>query len=312
MSKNIYKYAGFSYLDKVISANDICTLKCSYPNDFNDPYELFLTIDFKERPEALALYSDVIGDLPQLPTTCFSRSPSVIPMWAHYAQNLQGFAIEFNESKLIECFPESGFGDIDYSDSANDSLNEMLNRAYEIGKPRYFHMLRKGVFSAAYYTKATCWNYEQERRMIVQKSEIRSVDNLMLMDVPKECVTTLICGPRASSETMRAVREKAIMLGCRYFELKVGKSSAVPYFINSEGESFTFNGTDIEPSLHSCMLCKEPLLNKNELCSWCQIDESHVNEAKARNTYRMLDHYGLLSDYIKGMQDIDNESNPNR
>ena len=37
------------------------TLKCSLPRNFNDPYELFLTVNFREKPEALAFYTDVIG-----------------------------------------------------------------------------------------------------------------------------------------------------------------------------------------------------------------------------------------------------------
>jgi hypothetical protein len=304
MSKNIYKYVGLGYLDKVIGSKDQVTLKCSHPKDFNDPYELFLTIDFKERPEALAFYADVVGNLPQLPTTCFSRSPAVIPMWAHYAQSLQGFAIEFDEALLEQSFPESGFGDIDYRDDPDEDLTDMLYRAYEIGKPRYLYFLREGVFSAAYYTKATCWSYEQERRMIVRQSETRHVDDLTLMDVPRKCVTALLCGPRASPETIRAVRDKASQLGCRYFELKIGRSFAVPFFVDSEGEAFVFNGTDIERSSRFCSSCKEPLAAESELCSWCQIGDSHKSEAAARNTYRMLDRYGLLEDYIARMDDI--------
>lgn len=137
MSTKIYKYVCCSYLHKVIGLPGQVTLKCSCPKNFNDPYELFLTIDFKEQPDVLAFYKDLIGNLPQLPTTCFSRSPIVIPMWAHYAQNTEGFAIEFDETALAQSFPESGFGDVDYRDTADDNLTNLLYRAFEIGKPRY-------------------------------------------------------------------------------------------------------------------------------------------------------------------------------
>jgi hypothetical protein len=90
MSQNLYKYLRPEHLEKILRGADRATLKCSYPKDFNDPYELFLTVDFRKRPELLALYQDVIGQLPHIPTTCFSRSPIVIPMWAHYAQNHEG------------------------------------------------------------------------------------------------------------------------------------------------------------------------------------------------------------------------------
>ena len=54
MSTSIYKYVGRSYLDHVLGSTDRVTLKCSYPKAFNDQYELFLTVDFSDDPEALA------------------------------------------------------------------------------------------------------------------------------------------------------------------------------------------------------------------------------------------------------------------
>ena len=102
------------------------TLKCAYPEEFNDPYELFLRVTFKDDPELLAYIAETIGDLPQLPTTCFSKSPAVVPMWAHYGQNSTGFVLIFEESKLAEYFPESGFGDVDYLDEpADDGIHEL-------------------------------------------------------------------------------------------------------------------------------------------------------------------------------------------
>ena len=214
MSKSIYKYVGVTSLDKVLASDEHVTLKCTYPKDFNDPYELFLTINFNEEPDVLAFYSDAIGKLAQLPTTCFSLSPAVVPMWAHYTQNHEGFVIDFDEEKLAAAFPESGFGDVDYLDSTNPGLSEMLYRASGIGKPRYVYMLRKWVFSAAYFTKTTAWSYEQERRMVVPEAETRRIGDIILMDVKKDCVKSLIAGPRASQQTIDAVRDKANDLGC--------------------------------------------------------------------------------------------------
>ena len=56
MNKRIYKYVAPNYLDKVFGSRDLVTLKCSHPKDFNDPYELFLTINFNESPEMLAFF----------------------------------------------------------------------------------------------------------------------------------------------------------------------------------------------------------------------------------------------------------------
>ena len=56
-SSKIYKYASSQFISNFFSLPELVTLKCSLPNDFNDPYELFLTIDFNEEPDALAFYA---------------------------------------------------------------------------------------------------------------------------------------------------------------------------------------------------------------------------------------------------------------
>lgn len=304
MADQIYKYVGSSYLDHVLPGAENVTLKCSYPKDFNDPYELFLTVDFTDIPEALAFYAEAVGDMPQIPTTCFSRSPIVIPMWAHYGEALRGFVVEFDQSRLEEAFPKSGFGDVDYKDSPDPGLSEILHRAYVIKKFRYVYMLQRGVFNAAYYSKATCWSYEQERRMLVREEETRESGNLILMDVPKDCVTALICGPRASEETSRIVRERALQLDCRFFDLRVGKSSAIPYLLDQNGGTYSFTGTAIEEAGSACSSCGEALTTDSESCSWCQITEAHALEAAHSNPFRILDHAGMLDSYIAEMNEI--------
>lgn len=53
MTKNIYKYAAPDVLDIILKDGGVAALKCSYPRDFNDPYELFLTIDYRTTPDLL-------------------------------------------------------------------------------------------------------------------------------------------------------------------------------------------------------------------------------------------------------------------
>src|SRR5690606_19162845 len=147
MGKPIYKYLSPD-IAKLVLTPDGPVFKCSYPKDFNDPYELFLTINFNERPDALAFYQEVIGELPQQPTTCFANSPAITPMWAHYGRNLEGVVVQVDEQCLSSHFENSSFGDVDYRDGPADELTDLLYRALVIGKPRYTYMLRQGVFSA--------------------------------------------------------------------------------------------------------------------------------------------------------------------
>lgn len=303
----LYKYVGPATLDKVFCGPDHFTMKCSLPKDFNDPYELFLTLDFNEQPDALAYYADVVGELPQLPTTCFSRSPAVVPMWAHYAQNLEGFAIELDEERLSKAFPESGFGDVDYMDAPRGGLTNLLHHAFVTQKPRHVNFLRSGVFSSAYYTKTTCWSYENERRMLVDKKEVREVGGMLLMDVPNSCMTSIIAGPRASTELQEKLRAKATDIGCNFFQLKIGRSSATLYFIGEDGKCYVYKDVALRTADHTCHKCKEPSAPDVEECSWCRIDDSHRLDAARRNPHRMLDQYGLLDSYIEGVTKIDRE-----
>jgi hypothetical protein len=304
MNNTIYKYSSPNYLDNIFASNEHVTLKCSYPKDFNDPYELFLTIDFDEHPELLAFYAETIGELPQIPTTCFSLSPSVIPMWAHYAQNQQGFVIAFDEELLVKEFPKSGFGNVDCQDGSHPHLTELLHNAFLTKKPRHTYFLQEGVFSAAYYTKATCWNYEKERRMLVREDETRQAGDLILIDIPNRCVQSLICGAYASDETLASIKNKANQLGCNFYHLKIGKSSVEPFMIDSNGVTNIFNGSNVEPCQSHCKLCKEPIKNGASNCSWCQISDSHRINAALSNPQRILAAAGMLGFYIESAEAI--------
>jgi hypothetical protein len=205
-----------------------------------------------------------------------------------------------SEETLVKAFPESSFGDVTYSDTPRDELSDMLYRAYEIGKPRYTYFLQRGVFHAAYFTKTSCWSYEQERRMIVSESDTHKAGPLSLLDVPGDCVTSIICGPRASEQMKQALIKKAKEIECRYFELRIGKSSATPYFDDVDEQPFLFDQTEIAPSYQHCEACKEPIAVAAEQCSWCQIDDEIRQHVASRNPFRILDRLGLLESYIAG------------
>jgi hypothetical protein len=305
-TSKIYKYASSQFINNIFSLPEQVTLKCSLPKDFNDPYELFLTIDFNEEPDALAFYADAVGDLAQLPTTCFSRSPDVIPMWAHYAENHKGFVLEFSESRLAEAFPESSFQDVTYADAPSEDLTDMLYRAFRIGKYRYTYFLRQGVYHAAYFTKATCWGYEQERRMVAAETEVREASGMLLLGAPVKSVSSIIVGSRATDETKEGLLKKSQEIGCNYFEIRIGKSSAKPYFVDSVGQPYVFNDQELRLGDSACEECLEPLPAKSSQtrCSWCRIDDQLRHYAASRNSHRMLDRAGLLDSYIKGMDEI--------
>lgn len=304
MTKFIYKYLSPGVAHLAMPDPKCMSFKCSHPKDFNDPYELFLTIDYSEDPGVLAFYNEIIGELPQLPVTCFSLSPTVTPMWAHYAQNSQGFVVELIEDAVHAECEGHGFGSVEYRDEPGEELKSLLYHAYHIGKPRYLFLLQRHVFSSAYYTKMRYWSYEKERRMIVAKEAVRDKDGALLIDVPGKCISSIIVGQNASIETKAFLEERASQLGCNFLEMKIGRTTAAPYFFDKEDSSYVFDGEQIVKSTSFCSSCKEPLRESQKKCSWCEISEAHVEDAANRNIFRAFSHLGILDDYLKDMAQI--------
>ncbi|SEG29258.1 Protein of unknown function [Bosea lathyri] len=252
----------------------------------------------------LACYAEAIGELPQYPTTCFSRSPIVIPMWAHYAYNHNGFVIEFSEEAIREEFPETRFDNVAYKDGPAHDFSDLVGRVLHIAKPRYTYFLQGAVVNAAYFTKSTCWTYEQERRMVVGDEDVRVSGDLMLMNIPGACVSSIICGARATLKTKIALKEVAKRFSADFYELRIGRTSAVPYLVDSKEKAHLFSDTEIVPSKNSCASCSEPIEEDEEECAWCQITDETKRTVAIKNPYRIIDHYGGLEKYIAGMQAI--------
>ncbi|MDX6558256.1 MAG: hypothetical protein QOF72_1305, partial [Blastocatellia bacterium] len=81
--------------------------------------------------------------------------------------------------------------------------------AYGASKYRHTYLLRQSVLYSAYFTKTSCWNYEQESRLVVPENYTREAETIILLDVPNECVTSIICGSRASEKTKLSLKNKA-------------------------------------------------------------------------------------------------------
>lgn len=309
-NKNLYKYMGPEIADKLLLPNGNCSLKFSYLKDYNDPFEFFLTIDYNQGPEILAYYNEMISMVTQQPVTCFSKSPLITPMWAHYASNSQGFLAEINEAAFDEWLKSKGsdpsFGDIDYRETPREGMQGMLDRAYVLSKPRHIGWLQQAIGSTAYYTKQTCWSYEQERRLILDEESIERInENFMLLYFPSNLITSLVVGAKASQDLKNKIKEISVSIGCNYYEKHIGKSSTTPFFLDSKCHTHIFDGKEIVLHNERCNSCKEPKASINsKICSWCSINESHEENAAHRNSFRMLAHAGILEQYIANFRDI--------
>ncbi|KZX65938.1 hypothetical protein A3712_17495 [Vibrio sp. HI00D65] len=299
MSKKLYKYVGPDILDIAFSETDYCGFKFSYPKDYNDPYELFLTIDFADNSDVVAFYNEIVQEIPQYPTTCFSKSPIVTPMWAHYAHNSKGFVIEVDEEKLESYVKDVRIDDVIYQDTPREELKGTLQMAMYRGKPRDIMFLRNGVYNAAYFTKKECWGYELERRVVVSDSDVKDIAGNMILQIPTDCITAIIAGPRTKPEYLDKGEEWSSEIDADFYLAKVGKSVSEPYFLNAQNETFLFNGHEIVQSKSACVTCYEPTEQFKEECSWCSISEHQEHVAAANNPLRALADAGALETYIE-------------
>ncbi|MCX6904921.1 MAG: hypothetical protein NTW03_15865, partial [Verrucomicrobia bacterium] len=142
--------------------------------------------------------------------------------------------------------------------------------------------------------KNRCWEYEQERRLIIDKRNFASDSGLMLLRVPAACVTALISGVRSSEEQRANLNQAAKRLCCPHYEMRIGRSSCIPYFVDQAGNSFSFVGFHIAKAYNVCARCSEPLKETGtDYCQWCTIDEDDEADAHIKNPFTMIDHLGL-------------------
>lgn len=297
----IYKYISPENIKRVFPSNGTVSFKCDYPKNYNDPFELFLTVNTKGvDPKYIAYYHEIVGAIPQIPTSCFSKRPDIIPMWAHYAKEHGGIVVEVDEEILLKSNQKASVGEVKYTENTGTVDLEAVKYACETAKFRHTAMIQKSAIFSAYFTKNICWSYELEKRVLVQDDGTKEINGKIILELPDECVLSIISGPKASKETELFCVNISKDIDCNYYKMVLGKASAVPYFTDFQNNVFVFDGNNIIESNTGCESCGEPTHDKSvTLCHWCNTNEVLEHYAASRNPMRMLAHFGLLEDYIK-------------
>ncbi|MEG3124780.1 DUF2971 domain-containing protein [Sphingomonas sp. GB1N7] len=304
MSSKIYKYFSPSVLGLVFSKYGFCSIKCSLPKDYNDPYELFLGVDLSVPSSMLAAYREIVQEIPQHPTSCFSKSPIVTPMWAHYANNHSGFVVEFDVESLKVEFEKLIIKDVCYRSEPSEVIANHLQMAVGTKKPRHAYFLQQAVMSTAYFSKDISWGYEQECRLLEQEGRCENISGNQILHIPVNCCSAIIVGNNADAKTVEQTKKIAKETSLIWFESIIGKSMGQPFLASIDGSRALFNGIGILAADKVCKSCSEPIDDKNELCAWCSITEAQMLSAAQGNPLRMLDHYGLLDNYYEGLNRI--------
>lgn len=308
---NLYKYMSADIADVLLVNDNQFSIKFSHLHEYNDPYEFFLTIDYQRPAQELAFYNEMIGMVLQQPVSCFSKSPVNIPMWAHYANNSTGFVLEIDEDKLDAYIAEAGFydlfsiNDITYRDTPLEGIEETLQRAYHLCKPRYIGFLQRYIRSSAYLLKKSCWSYELERRIVIDKRVLTKInDNLMILSIPLNCIKSMVIGSKADDSLISKLTEISMVAHCKIYQMIIGRSTTNPYLINERNITFCFDDSEITEQDNSCHQCFEPVDSGQKVCAWCAITDDDRVAAAHRNSFRMLDRMGTLEGYLERFDQI--------
>ena len=155
--ETLTKHAAFL---KMFSPDKIQTIlqdtrnRISSNNPWLSPHG-FIGDAINELPKMLNEINKIIQD--EIGIFCVSENVNCFPMWAHYADNAKGFAVEY--INLEEVFQGDKTGE----------LNELKKVNYSEKRPPV--TLEPASLMAMLYSKHQDWSYEREHRVIKHLSE---------------------------------------------------------------------------------------------------------------------------------------------
>lgn len=210
----LYKFLTLQAFEKTLES---WALKASLRDNVNDPLE---NIPLFESCEAS--YSVAAGqegwDIP--PFFSFTRCMSIPAMWGHYAGNANGICMVFMfpvqpvdlgqkadfesitygtldksalySSGLADIIEDTTFLPLHYTQNRVPADSVYFDAA---GKPKLNHELMR--------TKAKCWKYEQEVRIICDiKHADKIIDNMLLYTWPMRFFIGAIRGPKCDTSLL--------------------------------------------------------------------------------------------------------------
>jgi hypothetical protein len=143
----------------------------------------------------------------RLGLACFTPFWESLPMWAHYAQNHEGFVIEYRlcPFEVVKRALHIWCLDVDYSNTRNkESLTEVL-------------ITPDKAFKRAISKKSLDWSYEKELRLIHFDGGNRFVG----IDSAAMRVTGIIAGIKSSEQQRKLLKAKCADWDVTYSEARL-------------------------------------------------------------------------------------------
>ncbi len=276
----VFKYLSPESASEALSMPGFVKLRFNFPKDYNDPFELFLEPDQPLEEVEIALYEHLIGELPQLPVTCFSRIPDSVPLWAHYGKEHTGVCIGFDEERLTDHFPIAIVDDVRYAESSAEVRASAVKIALATKKRRHSEQLISEACRVAYFVKREAWRYENERRLVVDRGDVEEKNGLLLAEVSLAAVRYILIGQQASSETVATCRRLASKYDIPIYSVRYGKRFYAPYFVPLEnGSAVCWIEDEFQDVGELCGSCGEPLPLVDDKCARCSLSQEAWSEA---------------------------------
>jgi len=169
------------------------------------PYSVNLGEGYEERKRFEVYMGALVKRISQafgesLGVLSLTEKPDNLLMWAHYAQQHQGFVIQFDETH----------GFFRQQDQDNPDLGRLLKVTYSNDRPLRASMLELTT-QELFLSKGRDWEYEQEWRVLrlLTDSHVKistPAGVVHLFSIPPDCVSGLILGCRMSLQHREEIR----------------------------------------------------------------------------------------------------------
>lgn len=215
---------------------------------FNDPFELasldidkkdldnyFKQYDENEREEGeqtlLSDYKDILDDLKrQMKIACFCRTNETnLPLWAHYANNHEGFCIKYkvlkNEKEKVKLIRKVKYNNT-YEKSLKLTIDGIVAFVVQEGHSEFQKAEKEKYMEVIKYLasfKSISWSYEDEYRIFYFSNKVDSIS----AGIPKGCdeiglePIEIYIGMNCKSKYIELLKEIANNLGLKLFKMKV-------------------------------------------------------------------------------------------
>jgi len=230
----LYQYRGKLQQDEMQFLEALLTtgeLKFTSPSEFNDPFDCcpthFADLEGDHLPSAVMhrMNSDLqraSGKLHGM--VCLTPHADDILMWSHYGSHHRGVCVGFDAAELRSAVPRN-----------------------DLGHPLYFGPVKVSYARArpaadstdAFTTKAECWKYEDEYRLISVRSAGKPAWGPGIWRIPTSAIKVLVLGSRISdghrdkllelaNAARHEVRVQMIIPAPMTFELLIEDPSSQP------------------------------------------------------------------------------------